>query len=149
MRRRALVGTWLASGTQWLEPRVRATGQAMSQRRTKNALVVLFGLALACLGVYNIVLKATWTLMDDGVFWRSAPEGLVAARIDPGGPASRSGVRSGDILIAVNEDEVLTRADLDGQPARLNVMWVRTSAEDKKAGAPKAARASKAAAAAG
>ena len=44
----------------------------MNQRRLKNALVVVFGLALASVGVYNIVLKATWSLMDDGVFWKAA-----------------------------------------------------------------------------
>jgi two-component system NtrC family sensor kinase len=85
----------------------------MTQRRSKNALVVLAGLILASLGVYNIVMKATWTLMDDGVFWNAAPQGLVAARISPGGPASRAGVQPGDILIAVDEREVLTRADLE------------------------------------
>ena len=60
----------------------------MSPRRLKNTLVVLVGLALAALGVYNLVLKATWTLMDDGVFWVAAPEGLVASRLDPGGPGT-------------------------------------------------------------
>jgi hypothetical protein len=45
----------------------------MTRRYAKNTLVVLAGLALAALGVYNIVLKATWTLMDDGVFWRGPP----------------------------------------------------------------------------
>ena len=65
----------------------------MTRRGLKNALVVLAGLALATLGVYNIVLKATWTVMDDGVLWREAPQGLVAARLAPGGPAARAGVR--------------------------------------------------------
>ena len=37
----------------------------MKQPRLKNALVVAFGLTLASLGVYNIVLKATWSVMDD------------------------------------------------------------------------------------
>ena len=87
----------------------------MTQRRSKNAFVVLAGLILASLGVYNIVLKATWTLMDDGVFWDAAPQGLVAARIAPGGPAARAGVQAGDILIAVDEHEVLTRADLEAE----------------------------------
>jgi len=41
----------------------------MIQRRAKNALVVLAGLALASLGIYNIVLKATFAPIDDGVFW--------------------------------------------------------------------------------
>ena len=85
----------------------------MTQRRYKNVLVVLAGLTLASLGVYNIVLKATWTLMDDGVFWKTAPQGLVAARVAPGGPASRSGVHTGDILIAVDEEEVLTQAAME------------------------------------
>jgi PAS domain S-box-containing protein len=85
----------------------------MTQRRQKNALVVLAGLVLAALGVYNIVLKATWTLMDDGVFWKGAPQGLVAARIDPGGPGSRAGIQAGDILIAIDGQEVLTRVDLE------------------------------------
>jgi two-component system NtrC family sensor kinase len=87
----------------------------MNQRRLKNALVVVFGLALASVGVYNIVLKATWSLMDDGVFWKAAPQGLVAARIAPGGPASRAGVHGGDILIAVDEQEVLSRTDLEAR----------------------------------
>jgi two-component system NtrC family sensor kinase len=85
----------------------------MSPRRLKNALVVLVGLALAALGVYNLVLKATWTLMDDGVFWVAAPEGLVASRLDPGGPGARAGVREGDILLAVDGREILTTKGLD------------------------------------
>jgi hypothetical protein len=85
----------------------------MTQRRLKNTLAVLVGLALAALGVYNIVHKATWTLMDDGVFWEAAPQGLVAARIDPGGPGFRAGIQGGDILVAVDGQEVLVRADLE------------------------------------
>ena len=57
---------------------------------------------LAALGVYNLVQKATWTVMDDGVFWKQAPQGLVAARLAPGGPAARAGVRAGDVLLAVD-----------------------------------------------
>ena len=38
--------------------------------RLKNVAVLAVALLLASLGVYNIFLKATWTLMDDGVFWR-------------------------------------------------------------------------------
>ena len=52
------------------------------------------------LGVYNIVLKATWTLMDDGVFWRPGPQGVVAGRVAAGGPADSGGRRAGDVLLA-------------------------------------------------
>jgi PAS domain S-box-containing protein len=86
----------------------------MSRRRLKNSLVVLAGLALASLGVYNLVLKATWTSVDDGVFWKQAPQGLVASRLAPGGPAARAGVREGDVLLAVNGEEALSPARLEG-----------------------------------
>ena len=86
----------------------------MGNRRLKNAIVVLAGLLLAALGVYNIALKATWTVMDDGVFWTAAPQGLVAVRVAPGGPAARAGVRTGDVLLAVDGEEVLSPARLDG-----------------------------------
>ncbi|HSD65239.1 MAG TPA: PAS domain S-box protein, partial [Vicinamibacteria bacterium] len=85
----------------------------MSRRRLKNVLVVLAGLALASLGVYNIVLKATWTSADDGVFWKQAPQGLVATRLAPGGPAARAGVHEGDVLLAVDGEEALSPARLD------------------------------------
>ena len=85
----------------------------MNQRRLKNTLVVLAGVALAALGVYNIVLKATWTLMDDGVFWKVTSQGLVAARISSGGPAARAGVRLGDVLLAVDGEEVLRPSALE------------------------------------
>ncbi len=85
----------------------------MMPKHAKNALVVLAGLLLAALGVYNIVQKATWTLMDDGVFWRAAPQGLVASHIAPGGPAARAGIRPGDVLLAVDGEEVLSPERLE------------------------------------
>ena len=94
---------------------------AMTQRRLKNTLVVVVGLALASLGVYNIVLKATWTLMDDGVFWTPGAPGARRRPDRPGGPASRAGVRAGDILLAVDGEEVLS-------PARLEAPWLATPA---------------------
>jgi two-component system, NtrC family, sensor kinase len=79
----------------------------MRLTRLKNAAVVLVGLALATLGIYNIVLKATFTLMDDGVFWRDTAQGVVAGRIATGGPGALAGVEAGDVLMAVDGEEVL------------------------------------------
>lgn len=79
----------------------------------KNALVVGVGLALASLGVANLVLKASATLMDDGALWRPAAQGLVAARVAPGGPADEAGIREGDILVAVGSEEALSSARLE------------------------------------
>jgi PAS domain S-box-containing protein len=85
----------------------------MRARRFKNVLVVGVGLALAALGISNLVLKASFTLMDDGAFWRQTAQGLVAARVAPGGPAARAGVREGDVLVAVDAEEALNPSRLE------------------------------------
>jgi two-component system, NtrC family, sensor kinase len=82
------------------------------QRQIKNAAVLGLGLLLGSLGVYNLILKSTWSLLDDGVFWRSGPEGICAARLDPGGPAALAGVRVGDVLLAVDGAEVVSADDI-------------------------------------
>ena len=50
----------------------------MMRARTKNLSVLSVAVLLTGLGVYNIFLKATWTLLDDGVFWKTSPAGVVA-----------------------------------------------------------------------
>jgi len=83
----------------------------------KNSVVLLLAVLLAGLGVYNLVQKATWSLMDDGVFWKAGPEGVVAARLAEGGPGAVAGVAPGDVLLAVDDHEVLAPTDLDAQLA--------------------------------
>src|SRR5688572_8652250 len=80
--------------------------------RLKNVTVVSVALVLATLGIYNIFLKATWTLMDDGVFWRQGPQGLAAGRVAAGGPAALAGVKPGDVLLAIDGAEVLRSEDV-------------------------------------
>jgi PAS domain S-box-containing protein len=90
----------------------------MRTRRIKNVAVILVALALAGLGIYNIVLKATWTLLDDGVFWKDAPHGVVAGRVAAGGPAARAGVRVGDVLLGIGGEEVLQAAQVEAALGR-------------------------------
>ncbi|HET9316739.1 MAG TPA: PDZ domain-containing protein, partial [Vicinamibacteria bacterium] len=73
----------------------------------KNAVVLLVALVLASLGIYNIVLKATWTIMDDGVFWKDTSTGVVASRVAAGGPGALATIKVGDVLLAVGGQEVL------------------------------------------
>jgi hypothetical protein len=73
----------------------------------KNAAVLLVALILASLGIYNIVLKATWTIMDDGVFWKDTAAGVVAHRVAAGGPGALAGIHMGDVLLALGGQEVL------------------------------------------
>ena len=81
----------------------------------KNAVVVFVALVLASLGIYNIVLKATWTMMDDGVFWEDAAEGVVAAHVAAGQPGAIAGIRAGDVLLALGGDEVLNAVQVDAR----------------------------------
>jgi PAS domain S-box-containing protein len=78
----------------------------------KNATVLALGLGLTLLGAYNVYLKTTWTLMEDGVHWERAPQGLVAARVAEGGPAERAGIREGDVLLGVANEPVLEVAQI-------------------------------------
>src|SRR5262245_58894118 len=79
----------------------------------KNAVVLLVALVLASLGIYNIVLKATWTIMDDGVFWKDTSSGVVASRVAAGGPGALAGVHTGDVLLALGGREVLHGEDVE------------------------------------
>jgi two-component system, NtrC family, sensor kinase len=75
--------------------------------RLKNICVLAVALCLASLGAYNIVLKATWTLLDDGAFWSGEAQGIVARHLAPKGPAAIAGVKPGDVLMAIDGEEML------------------------------------------
>jgi two-component system NtrC family sensor kinase len=47
------------------------------------------------------------------VLWRSSPQGLVAARLAQDSPAERAGITAGDVLVAIDGEEVLSLARLD------------------------------------
>jgi PAS domain S-box-containing protein len=86
--------------------------------RAKNFAVLGIAVLLTGLGIYNIFLKATWTLLDDGVFWKNGPAGVVASRVAAGGPASLAGVKVGDVLLAIDGDEVLSHEQVQTRLAR-------------------------------
>ena len=104
-----------ASGPQ---TRQDLKGFALTRPHLKNVAVLVVAFLLVSLGIYNIYLKATWVLMDDGVFWARAPQGVVAARIAAGGPAALAGVKVGDVLLALQGDEVLSPDDVQEGLAR-------------------------------
>lgn len=64
-----------------------------------------------------------------GFYPESGPSGIVVAGLVPQAPAVRSGIREGDVVLAVNSREVLTRQELyremwkvpAGEPLRLRI----------------------------
>jgi PAS domain S-box-containing protein len=72
-------------------------------RSLKVALVLVTSGFLLSLGIHNIALKASVSVLDDGVFWESQSGRVVAKRMDPDGPAAKAGLRKGDVLVAVDQ----------------------------------------------
>ncbi len=109
-----------------VESRLRAWGRSIF---AATVVVVLVGL-----GIANIVQRAEWRQVEDGVFWADRAEGVTAADIAAGSPAAEAGIRQGDVLLAVNGAPVQTRADVlsaenrGGVGTRLDYTLVRLGA---------------------
>jgi two-component system NtrC family sensor kinase len=57
---------------------------------------------LLALVVANIAVRFSWVEVEDGILWEARAEGVVAARVGDEGAGARAGIRSGDVLVAVN-----------------------------------------------
>jgi len=94
-----------------------ARSQAVERERPLRAwarsfFAAIVVVALAALGVANIVQRARWHEVEDGVFWSDRAEGVTAAEIAATSPAAAAGIEQGDILLAVNGEPVTTRSDV-------------------------------------
>jgi two-component system NtrC family sensor kinase len=78
----------------------------------QTALPVAVTLGLLALGLANVVSRATAAEVEDGVLWVERAVGVVAAEIAAPSAASRAGVRTGDILIAIDNQPIEGRADV-------------------------------------
>ena len=78
-------------------------------RLTAQLAVVV---AVLCLAAANIYVRATWSELEDGVLWTAGPSGVVAREIAPRSPAANAGVRSGDILEAIDGKPIDSAADV-------------------------------------
>jgi two-component system NtrC family sensor kinase len=84
-----------------------------TQRRSLGGwgLFALVGVLL-CFGALNIAVRATWHKLEDGVLWEARPEGVMAAAVAPHSSAMASGIRGGDLLIAINGSPIETAEDV-------------------------------------
>ena len=108
----------------------------MKRPPLKNVAVLGVAAVLAALGSYNIFLKATWTLMDDGVLWVQGAQGVYAARVAPGGPAAQAGIHVNDIVLALDGEEVLTsqqiETHLSRRPAGAHLVYDLLRADERR-----------------
>jgi two-component system NtrC family sensor kinase len=87
-----------------VEGRLRAWSRA--------AIAAVVVLVLLALGIANIVQRASWHQVEDGVFWTDRAEGVVAAEVAAGSPAADAGIARGDVLLAINGTAVQKRDDV-------------------------------------
>ena len=73
--------------------------------------IVVVGVLLS-LGVANIVARATFDEVEDGVLWRLGADGVVAAEVAEDGPAARAGLTRGDVLLAIDDRPVQRVVDV-------------------------------------
>ena len=73
--------------------------------------IVLVGVLLS-LGAANIVARATFDEVEDGVLWRVGAEGVVAAEIAENTPAAQADLRRGDVLLAIDDQPVQSLGDV-------------------------------------
>src|SRR4051794_41368091 len=73
---------------------------------------------LIALGIANIAMRARWHEVEDGVLWGSRAEGLTAIEVASNSSAAAAGIRQGDLLIAVNGQQVDSAADVIGYQHR-------------------------------
>jgi signal transduction histidine kinase len=69
---------------------------------------------LVVLGIANIVARARWHDVEDGVFWAARTPGVTAVAVASNSPAETAGIRVGDILLAVNGTAVETPEEVAG-----------------------------------
>ena len=69
-------------------------------------MLALATLAAVIFAWLNFVQRSRYDMVDDGVAWSDSPSGIEAWKVAPDSPASEAGIRSGDILLAINDAPV-------------------------------------------
>ena len=72
-------------------------------------LAVVIGLVV--LGVMNISLRG-WTEVEDGVLWVANGSDVTASVVAEGTPASRAGIKPGDVLLKIDAKQVIHLRDV-------------------------------------
>ena len=62
--------------------------------------------ALLCLAALNIMQRASWSELEDGVLWKVSGGEVAAAEIGKGTAAELAGLRRGDVLLQIGDREV-------------------------------------------
>jgi len=85
------------------------------QTRVTVVLLALFTAAAAIFATFNLIQENNFQTPIDGVWWVEGHGGLIAERVNAGGPGERAGVKKGDLLLKANGVPVVRWATLAEQ----------------------------------
>ncbi|HTD95632.1 MAG TPA: histidine kinase dimerization/phospho-acceptor domain-containing protein, partial [Edaphobacter sp.] len=83
-----------------------------AQTRILAIALALVTLAACVLAGMTLQREGSFDVPTDGISWTEATGGLRAEHIPPDSPGARAGVRSGDVMLAVNEHPTMRLAQL-------------------------------------
>jgi signal transduction histidine kinase len=78
----------------------------------RSIFVLTIVTVLVALGIANVVMRARWHEVEDGVLWGARSQGVTAVEVAADSPGAAAGVRAGDILLAVNGVPIESPADV-------------------------------------
>jgi len=91
--------------------------------RLQATLLALATVGLVLLAVLNLRQERQFQQPDDGIWWIEAPSGagLLAEKVTPDSPGQRYGIKTNDLLTAVNDAPVHHISDLERELYRTGV----------------------------
>ena len=79
---------------------------------SRSILAVAVVSILIGLGIANVVMRARWHEVEDGVLWTPRTEGVAATEVATGSAGERAGIRVGDVLVAIDGVPIEAPADV-------------------------------------
>src|SRR6266576_3441561 len=75
-------------------------------------VLALATLAAVIFALINFDQRSRFEVVYDGVAWLDTDHGIQASRISPNSPATRAGIRAGDVLLTINTAKVTRAAEV-------------------------------------
>jgi PAS domain S-box-containing protein len=90
----------------------RRPGAATPDMWRSPGFPVVVVVVLLCLGMANVVARATFHEMEDGVLWAESAQGVVASEVAHDTPAAVVGLVAGDVLLAIDDQPIQDTSDV-------------------------------------
>ena len=91
------------------------------QIRTAAVLLAFLTLAAIIFAWLNFQQERLVAVPTDGVWWVESGDHLVARRVHPQSPGERAGIKSGDVLLTIDEQQIVSSGKLTRQLQRKGV----------------------------